>query len=83
MYGFGRLVALVYIRRPCGTGTGQSEGSEASCARSSDPMREAGAPSTGGWVVPAPPGIVILAPPEIPRNAQQGKVKAALPSKRR
>src|SRR5215204_4167491 len=36
---------------------------------SSDPMREAGAPSTGGWVVPAPPGVVMVALPEVPRNA--------------
>src|SRR5215207_11127005 len=28
----------------------------------SDPMREAGVPSTGGWVVPAPPGILMVAP---------------------
>jgi hypothetical protein len=27
--------------------------------------------------VPAPPGVVMVAPPEVPRNAQQGKVKAA------
>ena len=32
-------------------------------------MREAGAPSTGGWVVPAPPGVVMVALPEVPRNA--------------
>src|SRR5215213_11247819 len=29
-------------------------------------------------VVPAPPGVVMVAPPEVPRNAQQGKVQAAL-----
>jgi hypothetical protein len=33
-------------------------------------MREAGEPSTGGWVVPAPPGIVLVAPPPVPRNAE-------------
>ena len=33
-------------------------------------------------VVPAPPGIVMVAPPEIPRNAQTGKVQDALQSKR-
>ena len=39
-------------------------------------MREAGEPST--WVqqcairsvVPAPPGVVMVAPPEVPRNAE-------------
>jgi hypothetical protein len=40
---------------------------------SSDPMREAGAPSTGGWVVPAPPGIVMVSPPEVPRNAERAQ----------
>jgi hypothetical protein len=44
-------------------------------------MREAGTPSTGEVEgcflrsVPAPPGVVMLAPPEIPRNAQPGKVR--------
>ena len=28
--------------------------------------------------MPAPPGLVMVSPPEVPRNAQQGKVKAAL-----
>ena len=36
-------------------------------------MREAGVPSTGGWVVPAPPGVVMLAPPEVPRNAERAQ----------
>src|SRR5215204_5021797 len=27
--------------------------------------------------VPAPPGVVMVSPPEVPCNAQQGKVKAA------
>ena len=36
-------------------------------------MIEAGVPSTGGWVVPAPPGVVILASPEVPRNAEGGQ----------
>src|SRR5215208_4599279 len=40
---------------------------------SSDPRREAGAPSTGGWVVPAPPGIVMVAPSETLRNASMGQ----------
>src|SRR5215207_6417547 len=34
------------------------------------PYEEAGAPSTGGWVVPAPPGVVMVAPLEVPRNAE-------------
>src|SRR5215211_6283339 len=33
---------LVYIRRPCGIGVGQSQGPEPSRLESSDPMREAG-----------------------------------------
>src|SRR5215208_263889 len=33
-------------------------------------MIEAGAPSTGGRVVPAPPGVVMVAPLEVPRNAE-------------
>ena len=41
-------------------------------------MIEAGAPSTGGYVacsygVPAPPGIVILAPPTPQRNASRAQ----------
>src|SRR5215212_8861185 len=28
--------------------------------------------------VPAPPGVVMVSPPEAPRNAQSGKAKAAL-----
>jgi hypothetical protein len=51
---------------------------------SSDPMIEAGVPSTGRVVpetlgnVPAPPGVAMLAPPELPRNAEGGaKAKAA------
>jgi hypothetical protein len=32
------------------------------------------------WSVPAPPGIVMVAPLEIPRNAQPGNVRAALNS---
>jgi hypothetical protein len=48
-------------------------------------MIEAGAPSTRGKLwhafrgVPAPPGVVMVAPPEVPRNAEGRKVKAALP----
>jgi len=51
-------------------------------------MIEAGAPSTvsrntpGSGVVPATPGAVMVALPEAPRNAQRGKVQAALHSKR-
>ena len=51
----------------------QSEGPEPSRLESSDPMREAGAPSTGGWVVPAPPGVVILAPLGVLRNAERAQ----------
>jgi hypothetical protein len=46
-------------------------------------MREAGAPSTvsrntpGSGVVPATPGAVMVAPPEVPRNVEGRKVKAA------
>src|SRR5215218_4489751 len=36
----------------------------------SDPMIEAGVPSTGGWVVPAPPGVVMVSPPEVRCNAE-------------
>jgi len=49
-------------------------------------MREAGAPSTGGWVVPAPPGILMVEPPEVPRNAQraqcEGPRQEGVPKKR-
>jgi len=47
-------------------------------------MMEAGAPSTGGCCrsygrsVPVPPGMVMLAPPEVPRNAEGAQRKAAL-----
>ena len=47
-------------------------------------MIEAGAPSTGGLLAAryiecaAAPGIVMLAPPEAPRNAEGRTVKAAL-----
>src|SRR5215208_929850 len=36
-------------------------------------MIEAGAPSTGGWGVPAPPGVVMVAPLEVPRNAERAQ----------
>src|SRR5215217_4617064 len=42
----------------------------------SDRMREAGVPSTGGSCrcplrgVPAPPGVVMVSPLEVPRNAE-------------
>ena len=53
MYRFGRLVALVYIRRTlAGGGWGNQKTDQ-------------------GFYK------VMVAPPEIPRNAQQGKVKAA------
>src|SRR5215216_3406836 len=40
MYRFGRLVVLVYIRKPCSMGPGQSEGPEPVSHGSSDPMSE-------------------------------------------
>ena len=52
------------------------KGPEPCVVGSSDLMREAGAPSTssrntpGSGVVPAPPGVVMVAPPEVPRNAE-------------
>src|SRR5829696_1452248 len=46
---------------------------------SSDPMREAGVPSTGGWVVPAPPGVVMFAPPTAPRNAERAQSEGPRP----
>jgi hypothetical protein len=48
-------------------------------------MKEAGAPSTeevaGGHFrdVPAPPGVVMLAPPEVARNAQSAQKEKAAP----
>jgi hypothetical protein len=47
-------------------------------AGNSDPMIEAGATSTGSLtthvsVVPAPPGVYMVAPPEVPRNAQRAQ----------
>jgi hypothetical protein len=50
-------------------------------------MRGAGGPRTGGnrdmlfmvHGVRGPPGIVILAPPEVPRNDSRGKAKAGIP----
>jgi len=46
-------------------------------------MIEAGAPSTDGLaktllgsVVPAPPGIVMVAPPEVPRNASEARAQS-------
>jgi hypothetical protein len=49
---------------------------------SSDSMIEAGGPSTSEFqecylrsVVPAPPGVVMFSPPEVPRNASRGKGK--------
>jgi hypothetical protein len=46
-------------------------------------MREAGAPSTGGWGVPAPPGVVMVALPEVPRNAQRAPKRRAAPKRLR
>ena len=60
---------------------GQSEGPEASRLRKLRPRREAGAPSTGDCdidqSVRAPPGVFMVAPPEVPHNAGR-KAKARL-----
>ena len=65
-----------------GEGLGHQGGAErragALLARGLRPMIEAGAPSTGGYVacsygVPAPPGVVMVSPPEVPRNAERGQ----------
>jgi hypothetical protein len=64
-----------------GVGPGHSEGPEPSWTESSDPMIEAGRAGTssvstytcGRSVVPASPGIVILALPEVSRNAEGAK----------
>ena len=82
MYRLGRLVALVYIRqalRHQGSGRGRAKG-RSPVRGNSDPMREAGATSTdwsssrifsrGGSVL-APPGVVMLALPTVPRNASR------------
>src|SRR5215216_3998612 len=45
---------------------------------SSDLMRETGAPSTGECAflsVRAPPGIVMVSPLEVPRNAEEGAMR--------
>jgi hypothetical protein len=62
---------------PCAIGPGQSEGPEPREVEDPGRMREAGEPSTsevsGGssrGSVPAPPGAVMIAPPEVPRNAK-------------
>ena len=66
-------------------GVGQSEGPEPVSHGSSDPMREAGAPNTRKLYLPlvcsgvhAPPGIGMVAPQTLLRNAEGRKVKAAL-----
>ena len=59
------------------------KGPEPSRLESSDPIREAGVTSTGVLpdivraIVPVPPVIVMVAPSEVLRNAQQCKEKAA------
>jgi hypothetical protein len=66
-----------------GEGLGHQGGAErragAKQTESPDPMTIPGVPSTGGVagvlsvVVPAPPGIVMLAPPEVPRNVESAQ----------
>jgi hypothetical protein len=52
---------------------------------SSDPMIDAGAPSTGvlqksvRTVVRAPPGVVMVSPSEAPRNASEARAKSEGP----
>ena len=62
----------------CGIGARQIEGPEPSRLESSDPMREAGAPSTEEVVpqqgVPAPPGVVMVAPQTLLRNASMAQI---------
>src|SRR5215217_7586808 len=48
MYRFGRLVVLVYIRKPCSMGPGHSEGPEPVSHGSSDPMSEPVSRARGG-----------------------------------
>jgi hypothetical protein len=58
MYRIRSLVALVHIRRPCGIGRGKAKG-QSPVRENSDPMTEAGEPSTGNvivcWLVLCPP----------------------------
>ena len=67
------LKLLISIRFPLENKAGRSPGGSGG---SSNPMREAGATSTGSrntpgsGVVPAPPGIDMVALPEVPRNAE-------------
>jgi hypothetical protein len=63
-------------------GAGQSEGSEplrweSRKLRPYERSRydEHGVSCSAFGSVPAPPGVVMLAPPEVPRNAQPGKRK--------
>jgi hypothetical protein len=42
-------------------------------AGNSDPIRESGVSSTGDVAVPAPPGVVMPAPPEAPPNAERAQ----------
>ena len=60
-------------------GVGQSEGPEPCWLGYSDPDRsrcaEHGGSCKGFRSVPAPPRVVMLSPPEVPRNASRGKAK--------
>jgi hypothetical protein len=72
--------SAVLIRQPLQHRGGEKRraGAPGWASRSSDPMIEAGTTSTlrnvarlsYRDVVPAPPGIVMVAPPEVPRNVE-------------
>ena len=70
----GRLVDVVYIRSTLRHRTEAERRVGALKRESSDPMIEAGGPSTGGLcklarVCPPHQGVIMVAPPEVSRNA--------------
>ena len=72
IYKAQRRLALQYR-----FGTERRPESHGGVVGSSDPMIETGVPSTeeatlAHRVVPAPPGVVMVAPPEVPRNTHPG-----------
>src|SRR5215212_6852773 len=66
--------SVVYIRNTLRHGTGQSEGPEPVSHGSSDPMSEPVSRARSKLEclvgVPAPPGANMVAPSEVPRNAE-------------